>query len=122
MSKRTKEARVIQNHDHHAGHDAASAGAWNATRDTIAATATAYPLITSISLIRVTDGNVGGFTTVVLTTQGDKVLKTQILDKIWPRPSAEDDFKVSVAYEVFQKAPDTLIEIEFKDGKYQWKS
>lgn len=80
------------------------------------------PIMKALGFVRVTTGKVGGFTTVVYTIQGDKVLETEILDRIWPRNSAEDDFKVKVAYDLFQKAPENLHYIDWQDGKLIWKA
>lgn len=79
------------------------------------------PIIRTYGFIRVKDGQTGGFTTVITTIQGDKVIKTEILDKIWNKLPAEDEFRVLIAREMFHLAPEKTYEITFKDGAYTWK-
>lgn len=80
-----------------------------------------YPIIQSYTFIRISDGQTGGFTHAIITTQGDKVLKTDIVDHIYPKNIAEDDFRATIARQIFHLASETTYQIEFKDGRYQWK-
>lgn len=80
------------------------------------------PIITSYSFIRVKGDNFGGFTTIKLITQGNQVLSTEILDEIGPLSIAENSFKAMVAREMLFNVPNTTVDIEWKEGKYQWKS
>lgn len=81
-----------------------------------------YPIIQSYTFIRISDGQTGGFTHAIITTQGDKVLNTDIVDHIYPKNIAEDDFRAVIARQIFHLAPETTYQIEFKDGRYKWKA